>query len=637
MKHYKIIIILTTLLILFGLVGCGIDSIPEVSGLKAEPMAQGGAVFVSWNDPGDVRFKEVIVTYTNNGTTFNETVLKNIMGIEITGLNNGEAYTFTVKTVLTSGDESEGLTATATPGDSMAPFDVFYFGATPLPEGEAIALVWAEPTNEDFAKVIITYAETGGTDVSIDGEGNVTEILNPIDTIEEASSGSSTAQMIISPLTNNTEYAFKIVTVDVNGNESDGKFIVETAKESIPPGPVTGLSADSRNTRVLISWNDDPIDEDFDHVEITYHLFGEDPYDPIDTVTIAKGVKEALIEGLTNYVDYEFWIKTVDAEGNKQYPSKALATPRYGGTWVKYEPNAWSERKEFPTLAFEDPADSTMKLWVLGGNPNNNEVWKSPDGENWEEVTTTNIWAARHAHQAVVFDGKMWILGGKTGVNTNEVYYSADGVDWTQAPLDGASSIWEERYQHEAVVFDNKIWVIGGRTNTEKDDVWFTTGLDGENELTWTQALPASGSDMWAARRKFAAVAYDNKIWVLGGNVSGVGLSNDVWYTEGLDVNDELTWVKATDSANWAARAYFEAVVYDNKMWILGGYAGQASNDVWYSDDDMTGANWVLAADKADYSERSDHSSAVMNNKLWILGGDLGASAGQLNDVWMSE
>ncbi len=42
--------------------------------------------------------------------------------------------------------------------------------------------------------------------------------------------------------------------------------------------------------------------------------------------------------------------------------------------------------------------------------------------------------------------------------------------------------------------------------------------------------------------------------------------------------------MKATDNAGWAGRVNFGAVVFDNKMWVMGGSkGGTLLNDVWYT------------------------------------------------------
>ena len=80
---------------------------------------------------------------------------------------------------------------------------------------------------------------------------------------------------------------------------------------------------------------------------------------------------------------------------------------------------------------------------------------------DWTQATTSAGWSARQWHTSVVFDNKIWVIGGCENSSSykNDVWYSTDGVNWTQAT---ANAGWSARYGHTSVVFNNKIWVIGG-------------------------------------------------------------------------------------------------------------------------------------------------------------------------------
>jgi len=164
---------------------------------------------------------------------------------------------------------------------------------------------------------------------------------------------------------------------------------------------------------------------------------------------------------------------------------------------------------------------------------------------------------------------------------------------------------WPPRYEHAAVVFQNKIWVLGGWTEEGyKNDVWYSS--DGVN---WTQATPSAG---WSKRRSSQVVVFNNKMWLLGGLESGDINRNDVWSsTDGINWNLEVT------NAEWPPISQHAAVVFDNKIWILGGALnmyGDGSNEVWYSAD---GKNWAKATN-AEWSGRWAHS-AVSSSFFTLL------------------
>ena len=66
-----------------------------------------------------------------------------------------------------------------------------------------------------------------------------------------------------------------------------------------------------------------------------------------------------------------------------------------------------------------------------------NDVWSSDDGIHWKLETECATWPKRTHAQAVVFDGKMWIMGGGAWhpetIPRHDIWCSEDGVDWTCA------------------------------------------------------------------------------------------------------------------------------------------------------------------------------------------------------------
>ena len=93
----------------------------------------------------------------------------------------------------------------------------------------------------------------------------------------------------------------------------------------------------------------------------------------------------------------------------------------------------------------------------------------------WTQATANAKWSRRDGHTSVVFDNKIWVLGGYDGkYYRNDVWYSSDGENWTRATKNAG---WSGRYGHTSVVFDNKIWVLGGYDGSYRNDVWYSTGI----------------------------------------------------------------------------------------------------------------------------------------------------------------
>ena len=238
----------------------------------------------------------------------------------------------------------------------------------------------------------------------------------------------------------------------------------------------------------------------------------------------------------------------------------------------------------------------TTPVAALPSPTANGEVWLLANG---------SATAGGHAwHSSVVFDNKMWMIGGlnATTGSGNDTWYSVDGTTWTLA---NAHAAFPARDSQTSLVFDNRMWVIGGENfTTVFNDTWYST--DG---VTWTMATPAAA---FPARWSPTSLVFDNRMWVIGG--ADTGDFNDTWYSA-----DGITWTRATPAAAFPARDSHSSVVFDNRMWVIGGESGRALfNDVWYSTD---GATWTLANANAAFSPRNGQSSLVFANKMWVIGG----------------
>ena len=68
-------------------------------------------------------------------------------------------------------------------------------------------------------------------------------------------------------------------------------------------------------------------------------------------------------------------------------------------------------------------------------------------------------------------------------------------------------------------------------------------------------------------------------------------------------------WKCVTATAPWSGRSGHQSVAFDNKMWVIG---GNYTNDVWSSPD---GSNWTQVTAHAAWSERTGHQSVVFDKK----------------------
>lgn len=296
-----------------------------------------------------------------------------------------------------------------------------------------------------------------------------------------------------------------------------------------------------------------------------------------------------------------------------------------GKTW----PTVTQSTSQYAPAGSNPAVSFGGNLWVVGqdlSNQNRDDAWYSSDnGVTWVNVTAGltggAAFGARWGFQLTVFNNELWLTGGSYGVAYyGDVWHSSDGVTWTQA----ASSAFAARSGHGAVVNNGRLYVIGGynSTNGRLNDVWSTA--DG---VTWTQETAAAG---FTARENISTLSYAGRIWVVGGDVGGLSpVSNEVWSSA-----DGSNWLQANAGGNSSApmRTGASAMVFDNRMWILGGRdsAYNPSNLIYYT---LDGANWVQSATLPD--ARSEAGGVVFNDKMWLIGGFVPAR-GTNNEVLYS-
>ena len=327
----------------------------------------------------------------------------------------------------------------------------------------------------------------------------------------------------------------------------------------------------------------------------------------------ANSSSDAIVDVTGYSTGIYYWACVVAVSGETTTDnncSSSVAVGPVGFSWQQSTASAdWSARVGKTSVVFDN------KIWVLGGSFRN-DVWSSSNGISWTEATDGSLrWSARRDHTSIVFKNKIWVLGGCCFYN--DVWSSSNGTSWTQAKPNDNDVGWLDRQNHTSVVFDNKMWVLGGCCDGSSlyNDVW--SSVDG---TSWTEV---TASVDWTARWYHTSNVFDNKMWVLGGRFRGDRL-NDVWFSS--NGND---WTEATDgSARWSARSGHNSIAFDNKIWVLGGDDGFNKNDVWSS---SNGTNWTEVTSSANWTDRQQHTSIAFDNKIWVLGG-----ASRKNDVWFS-
>src|SRR5882762_10652711 len=80
-------------------------------------------------------------------------------------------------------------------------------------------------------------------------------------------------------------------------------------------------------------------------------------------------------------------------------------------------------------------------------------------------------------------------------------------------------------------------------------------------------------------------------------------------------------WVKVTDKAGWQPRDSSGEVVFNDQLWILGGWFDSFAappRDVWSSPD---GKTWKLVTKEAPWKHSDLPMTIVFNGRMWLMGG----------------
>ena len=158
----------------------------------------------------------------------------------------------------------------------------------------------------------------------------------------------------------------------------------------------------------------------------------------------------------------KMWI--IGGDCNQKHYQNDVWNSTDGATWNyvnKGKDVPWAPRVLHYTVVHDD------KLWVIGGQSMPafaggeekfyRDAWTSTDGIEWQKITPQEpCWSARGMiGGSAVMNGRIWILGGGTYETPttpqrkfhNDVWSSADGIEWTQHT---AEAPWHPRQGRSA-------------------------------------------------------------------------------------------------------------------------------------------------------------------------------------------
>ncbi len=301
----------------------------KVTNLKAT--AKDSRVLLTWTEANDEDVYGYEVSY--NGTSpINRVVLpamdsktmivgKGSDGCYVSGLKNGTAYTFTVKTIDTSGNKSEGVSVNATPvansAEASGVMQIALTASVPHENGYT--------GDKSNTKVTVTANITTASNVKKvvwkkDGSLIAKTLLADTEATTATETDDNalwTFDIIATDETANGNYT--VAAIDEVGREEAEQIVIEKFDFTAPKRvQIENAVYSSELSAIILNWNE-PSAEDYNHVIITYTVNnGTEDSEPSEPVTVAKGTTSKTFTGIDGNADYYTYILvSVDALGNK--------------------------------------------------------------------------------------------------------------------------------------------------------------------------------------------------------------------------------------------------------------------------------------------------------------------------------
>lgn len=305
------------------------DETAPASVTKLTATSKDSRILLTWKDAADSDVYGYEVSYSGT-KPINRVVLPALdttsmmvppkaEGTYINGLTNGTEYTFTVKTVDTSGNKSEGVTVKGTPVavDAGETLKIALTASVPQENGYT--------GNKSNTKVTVTANITTASNVKKvvwkkDGSLIAKKLLadeNAADATETEDNAVWTFDITAQDESSNGSYT--VAAIDEAGREEAEQITIDNF-DFTPPAKVKVTNAvySSELSSIIINWTE-PGDADYHHVDITFTTNdGTNNSEPSQAITVNKGTLNKTfsdIESTKAYYTYTF--VTYDELGNK--------------------------------------------------------------------------------------------------------------------------------------------------------------------------------------------------------------------------------------------------------------------------------------------------------------------------------
>lgn len=247
-------------------------------------------------------------------------------------------------------------------------------------------------------------------------------------------------------------------------------------------------------------------------------------------------------------------------------------------------------------------------------------------GQSWKTLEAKGEPTPRHENSAVAIGDDFYVIGGR-GIKPIEVFNTKTQT-WKQlaeTPM--------EMHHFQAIAFKNEIYVIGALTGKYPHETPIPhVYIFNPKENKWRK-----GPEIPRKRGGAGCFVYNDNIYLVCGIVDGHWNGHVTWF----DRMDPVTgrWAQLPDAPH--ARDHVAVATLGTQLVVAGGRRSRAkTNEVMSLTEsnvdvfDFTSNKWKTAEMSGHIpTMRAGSSAVVYNNKVVILGGESGAQVPAHNEV----
>jgi N-acetylneuraminic acid mutarotase len=251
--------------------------------------------------------------------------------------------------------------------------------------------------------------------------------------------------------------------------------------------------------------------------------------------------------------------------------------------------------------------------------------------------TSTSMGTAVGNFGFAYYNGYVYVIGGRTGTGSTQTATVQIGtlklngtITWASKTTTATGALATAAGYHPAAAYGGYIFYAGGTggsatdTHIQVNTINLTTGaLTG----AWQQQTAVLGT----ALNKESLIAYNNYLYVIGGNNNSTTYYNTVSYAQ-LSLGGTLTTTNVGSFSSTSAlndnRALAGAVVINGYMYVMGGTnsgGDLSSGEFALINNNGTVGNWTRTA--AFTSSQTDFGIAGNSSNIYMVSGKMGGVA----------